>query len=194
MGATWVKNLETGINMRITKDHTVGLVIDIQERLLPHIAGHEALLKNVETLIRGLNALEVPVMVTEQYRKGLGETLPAIKEAIGHFDPMEKMTFSCCDDPQFSLKLNNMAKKNVIVCGIESHVCVLQTVIDLLESGFQPVVVEDCISSRRSPDKLVAVERMRQEGAIITTFESILFELARVSGTDTFKAISKLVK
>lgn len=180
--------------MRITKDHTVGLVIDIQERLLPHIAGHEALLKNVETLILGLNALEVPVMVTEQYRKGLGETVPAIQEAIGQFDPMEKMSFSCCDDPQFSVKLNNMAKKNVVVCGIESHVCVLQTVIDLVESGFQPVVVEDCIASRKQLDKEIAVRRMNQEGAIITSYESILFELARISGTDTFKTISKLVK
>lgn len=180
--------------MRITKDHTVGLVIDIQERLLPHITGHEALLKNVETLILGLKALEVPVMVTEQYRKGLGETVPAIQEAVGNFDPMEKMTFSCCDDPQFSVRLNNMAKKNVIVCGIESHVCVLQTVIDLLESGFQPVVVEDCISSRKPLDKKIAVRRMSREGAIVTSYESILFELARISGTDTFKTISKLVK
>ena len=180
--------------MRITKDHTVGLVIDIQERLLPHIAGHEVLLKNVETLILGLNALEVPVMITEQYRKGLGETVPAIQEALQYFEPMEKMTFSCCDDPHFIVRLNNMAKKNVIVCGIESHVCVLQTVIDLLESGFQPVVVKDCISSRKPLDKEIAVRRMSREGAIITSYESILFELARISGTDTFKTISKLVK
>lgn len=180
--------------MRITKDHTVGLVIDIQERLLPHIAEHEMLLKNVKILVEGLNALEIPVMVTEQYRKGLGETVSVIQEALMHFDPMEKMTFSCCDDPHFIVKLNNLAKKNVIVCGIESHVCVLQTVIDLLESGFQPVVVEDCISSRKLLDKEIAVRRMSREGAIITSYESILFELARISGTDSFKAISKLVK
>lgn len=180
--------------MRITKEHTVGLVIDIQERLLPHISGHEMLLKNVRILVEGLNALEVPIMVTEQYRKGLGETVPVIQEALGHFEPTEKMSFSCCDDPQFILRLNNMAKKNVIVCGIESHVCVLQTAIDLLESGFLPVVVEDCISSRKPLDKEIAVRRMSREGAIITSYESILFELARISGTDTFKAISKLVK
>jgi nicotinamidase-related amidase len=180
--------------MRITKDHTVGLVIDIQERLLPHISGHETLIKNVRILLEGLNALEIPVLVTEQYKKGLGETVPLIQEAIGNFDPMEKMSFSCCDDPHFSVRLNNMAKKNVIVCGIESHVCVLQTVIDLLESGFQPVVVEDCISSRKLPDKEIAVRRMSREGAIVTSYESILFELARISGTETFKTISKLVK
>lgn len=180
--------------MRITKEHTVGLVIDIQEKLLPHISGYEALLKNVGILLQGFKALEIPVLVTEQYKKGLGETASPIQEVIGDFNPMEKMTFSCCDDPRFIVKLNNTAKKYVIVCGIESHVCVLQTTVDLLEAGFQPVVVEDCISSRRSSDKLIAVERMRQEGAIITTYESILFELARVSGTDTFKAISKLVK
>ncbi len=180
--------------MRINKEHAIGLVIDIQERLLPHICEHEALLKNVGILLHGFKALEIPVLVTEQYKKGLGETAPPVKEVLEDFNPMEKITFSCCDDPQFMVKMNNATKKYVIVCGIESHVCVLQTTIDLLEAGFQPVVVEDCISSRKSSDTVIAVERMRQEGAIITTYESILFELARVAGTDTFKAISKLVK
>ncbi len=180
--------------MRITKEHTVGLVIDVQEKLLPHISGHEALLKNVGILLQGFKALEIPVMVTEQYKRGLGETVSPIVEVLEDFNPLEKITFSCCDDPQFVVKLNNTAKKYVIVCGIESHVCVLQTTVDLLEAGFQPVVVEDCISSRRPSDKVIAIERMRQEGAIITTYESILFELARISGTDTFKLISKLVK
>ena len=91
-------------------------------------------------------------------------------------------------------KLKDSGKKNVILCGIESHVCVLQTALDLLTNGFQPVLIEDCVSSRNLNDKNIAVERMRQEGAIISTYESILFELLEISGTETFKEISKIVK
>lgn len=180
--------------MRIVQEHSAGVVIDIQERLLPHIYEHEQLVKNTGILIEGLKALGIPLLITEQYRKGLGETVPGIRQHFDPFDPMEKTAFSCCDDPHFILKLNNLSKKNVIICGIEAHVCVLQTVIDLLEDGFQPVVVNDCISSRKLSDKLIAVKRMQQEGAIITSYESILFEMARVSGNETFKTISRLVR
>ena len=180
--------------MRISRNDTIALVIDIQERLLPHIDGYRELVNNTGILLAGMKALEVPVMLTEQYRKGLGVTVPEISRHLEHFDPMEKMTFSCCDDNAFTLALEMHAKKNVVICGIETHVCVLQTTIDLLEKGYQPVVIEDCTSSRKKGDKAIAIERMRQEGAIISTYESILFELARVAGTPEFKTISKLVK
>jgi len=180
--------------MRILKENTVGLVIDVQERLLPHIEGHKELLKQTGILLEGLEVLGVEVLLTEQYRKGLGETVEEVRIHLDEFSPLEKLTFSCCDDDSFSSELESRGKKNVIICGIETHVCVMQTTIDLLEKGYQPVVVEDCTSSRRLNDKRVAIERMRQEGARITTYESILFELARISGTSQFKAISKLVK
>ncbi len=180
--------------MRIIKEETVGLVIDIQERLLPHIHENEKLISNVSILLEGLKVLEVAVLITEQYRKGLGPTVVEVQEKLLHFNPLEKMTFSCCDDNGFIKELEKTHRKNVIICGIESHVCVLQTTIDLLAEGYQPLVVADCVSSRKQQDKEIAIERMRQEGAIITTYESILFELARVSGTDMFKLISKLVK
>jgi len=180
--------------MRITTEKSVGLVIDIQERLFPHIAGNEELLERTRILLSGLNLLGIPLLATEQYRKGLGETLPVIKEYIPADTAVEKMAFSCCDEPMFMKLLEQAGVKNIIICGIETHVCVLQTTVDLLEKGFQPVIVEDCVSSRKLNDKHVAIERMRAEGALISTSESILFELARVSGTDTFKAISKLVK
>lgn len=194
MEVTLVKNHEKLNRMRILAEDTVGLVIDIQERLLPHIFKYEELLHKTSILIEGLKVLNIPILVTEQYRKGLGETVPVIAEKIDSFQPMEKMSFSCCDDIIFIDRLKNSGKKNVIICGIEAHVCLLQTTIDLLEKGYQPVVVEDCTSSRKMLDKFIAIERMRQEGAIITTYESILFELTQVSGTDQFKAISKLVK
>lgn len=180
--------------MRIIKEHSAGLIIDIQERLHPHIYHHDQLEMNTEILIKGLKLLEIPILVTEQYPKGLGLTIPTLREILENYEALEKMSFSCCDDPAFEIELNKTGKTQIIIAGIETHVCVLQTVVDLLEFGFQPVVVADCVSSRKENDKIIALERMRQEGAIITSFESLLFELARVSGTAIFKEISALVK
>lgn len=180
--------------MRILKDNCSGLIIDIQERLLPHIHEHEAVLRNTEILIKGLQTLGVPVIVTEQYTKGLGFTVEPLKGLFSNFEPLEKISFSCCDNDQFSSKLKTTGKKYVIIAGIETHVCVLQTAMDLLEKGYTPVVAEDCVSSRKPNDKRIALARMEKFGAIITTCESILFELARFAGTDPFKTISKLVK
>jgi nicotinamidase-related amidase len=180
--------------MRINKDKTAGLIIDIQERLFPFISENEKMVKNVPILIEGLKALDIPIFITEQYVKGLGETIATIARVTEGIPRTEKIAFSCCDEPTFMEKLALSGRDHVVIAGIESHVCVLQTTLDLLANGFHPVVVEDCISSRRLSDKMVAIERMRKEGAIITTYESLLFELLRYSGTEQFKAISKLVK
>ena len=180
--------------MRILKERSCLLVIDFQEKIFPFIHENEKLLKNVPILIKGCQALSLPIFVTEQYTKGLGYTVASISEVLTGIGRIEKLSFSCCDEPRFNLELATSGKENVIITGIESHVCVLQTVIDLKRQGYQPVVVEDCISSRKVCDKLMAVERMRQEGAIITTYESILFEMLRYSGGEVFKAISRLVK
>lgn len=180
--------------MRILREQTAGLVIDIQERLFPFISGNEALSLNAGILIKGLQALQIPIIVTEQYTKGLGPTIEPLQLLFNGKMPIEKLAFSCCDDQAFMLHLKGLDKKFIVITGIESHVCVLQTTIDLLEQNFIPVVVEDCISSRRLNDKLMAVNRMRRMGAVITTYESVLFELLRYSGTEEFKAISKLVK
>jgi nicotinamidase-related amidase len=180
--------------MRIIAEDTVALVIDVQEKLLPHIFENETIKRNIGILIEGLNFLGIDVLVTEQYRKGLGETVSELKQKIRNYTPMEKMTFSCCDDSAIQNILTQCEKKNVIVCGIEAHVCVLQTTIDLIEKGFTPIVIEDCTSSRKANDKSVALIRMQQEGALISSYEAVLFELARISGTEQFKAISRLVK
>lgn len=180
--------------MRINREECTGLVIDIQEKLFPHMDQKEALLKRSLILLEGLQVMEVPVLLTEQYPKGLGQTLEQIRMALETFSPVEKITFSCCNEPAYRMALDRADRRKVIICGIEAHVCVLQTVVDLLGMEYQPVVVADCISSRNPEDKRVALERMRMEGAIITTCESILFELARVAGTDKFKTISRLVK
>jgi len=180
--------------MRILKEQTVGLVIDIQERLFPFIAENEALTKNAGILVRGLQAMNLPILVTEQYTKGLGPTIQPLQELIAGKQILEKAAFSCCDDSAFMRELETLGRKFVVITGIESHVCVLQTAIDLLERNYIPVVVEDCVSSRNLNDKKMAIFRMRREGAVITTYESILFELLRYSGTEEFKAISRLVK
>lgn len=180
--------------MRILREHTAGLIIDIQERLFPFIHENEIMARNAGILISGLQALSVPVLVTQQYTKGLGPTIAPLAELFPSTDPMEKMAFSCCDDQAFMAVLDKLGKRFVIISGIEAHVCVLQTTIDLLEKNYVPVVIEDCVSSRRPGDKQAAIIRMRNEGAIISTYESVLFELLRWSGTDDFRAISKLVK
>lgn len=180
--------------MRIIKEHACGLIIDIQEKLYPHIHKYDILSGNAKILIRGLKILDIPVLLTQQYTKGLGETIPAIKEDMGEFFPIEKNSFSCCDEPDFMNALLQLGKRYVIIAGIETHVCVLQTALDLIYHNYLPVVIEDCIASRKYRDKKMAVERMRQEGAIISTYESILFELCRFSGNEQFKQISKLVK
>ncbi len=181
--------------MRILKDKTIAVVVDIQERLFPHIYEHEQLKKNIEILVDGLKVLEIPMMVTEQYKKGLGETIESIAEKIKEYPAYEKTAFSCCDDATFSHKLEEGSyKKFVILFGIEAHICLMQTAIDLKAEGHHPVIIEDCVGSRNPENKRIAINRMLQEGITVTSYESILFELCRFAGNDTFKAISKLVK
>jgi nicotinamidase-related amidase len=180
--------------MRIIKEQTVGLVIDIQERLFPSIHENTQFLNNTLRLIEGLKILEVPIIVTEQYKKGLGLTVPEVSNITVGFETLEKTAFSCCDDESFIKSLLDTRKRNVILCGIEAHICVMQNSIDLIEKGFTPVVIQDCTSSRKPIDKEIAIKRLRMEGAVITSSESVLFELCRYSGTEQFKAISRLVK
>jgi nicotinamidase-related amidase len=180
--------------MRIDPNKTQTLVVDIQERLYPHINNSEALLKNSITLIKGLKLLDIPFVLNEQYPKGIGGTIAPIKELLKDEHAYEKVTFSCC---QTEATMNAIKEKNrefVIVFGIEAHVCVLQSVLDLLEASFTPVIVTDCIDSRNSNNKRVAIDRMIQAGAIPTTYESLLFELCSTAKNSAFKEISKLVR
>lgn len=180
--------------MRITKENTTGLIIDIQERLFPVMWEKDKLLKNCTTLIKGLSELQLPLVATQQYTKGLGETIEEIKSAIPDFRYIEKRDFSCCDEPAVQDKLKELNTINVIICGIETHVCVLQTAVDLKAAGFNPVVVMDCVSSRNPENIEIARERFRFENIMMTSCESILFELTRTSSAAEFRAISKLVK
>jgi len=177
----------------LKQDSTALLVIDIQERILKVINEYERVVENSLKLIKGFQILELPVMYTEQYPKGLGPTTSELKKVLSTV-AVEKTTFSCSGADNLFPTLINSGIKQVAVCGIESHVCVQQTVMDLLANGFQVNVAADAVSSRREFDYKIALDRMNKKGAEITTTESILFELLEKSGTEKFKSISKLVK
>ena len=180
--------------MRITKENTVGLIIDMQERLFPVMNEKETLLKNCQILTEGLVALEIEQVVSQQYTKGLGDTLPEIKALIPDFSYIEKKEFSCWDNSEIAAKLKALDAKNIIISGIESHVCVLQTAVDLKAADLNPIVVMDCVSSRSAANYEMAKERFRTEDIMMTSYESILFELTRSAGDSAFRTISKLVK
>lgn len=178
--------------MRIVKEEALLLLVDIQEKLFPHIHNKESLVQKAITLLEGLKILEVPVMAARQYPQGLGDVIPELRPYfLGCWD---KTTFSCCDDKDLLLQLEEIGKKKIIIAGVEAHICVLQTVIDLKQLGFLPIIVTDAIGSRKPKDYEIALKRMEYEGAILTTVESLLFELCRQAGTATFKTISQLVK
>lgn len=180
--------------MRVEPSHATVLVVDIQERLFPHIYDHEALQANYVRFIKGLRILNIPIIVTEQYSKGLGKTIAPVAAALGSFDACEKMTFSACRVSEVEGIVLGSQGHQIIVIGIEAHVCVQQTVLDILAQGRTVIVVEDCVSSRKRNDRDVAVARMRSEGALITTYESLLFEMLGTAEADAFKQISNLVK
>ena len=182
---------------KIRRESAVLVVIDIQERLLPAIHESETLLKRVDVLSRGCHTLGIPVVVTEQYVKGLGPTASPVKTMLDEtfgYRPIEKMCFSSFGCGEFSTQLETLGRKQVIVAGIEAHVCVYQTTLDLLDAGYDVYVVADAVSSRRTSDKETALARLAAEGAKVVTSEMVLFEMTVTSGTDEFKAISKLVK
>ena len=180
--------------MRLLKDSSIAIVVDMQERLFPVIHENGELERQMQILVQGLRLLGVPMVVTEQYVKGLGPTIASIEALVSDCQHIEKMAFSCCDEPAFAEMLATSQRNTVILAGIESHICLMQTAIDLKASGYVPAVVEDCVSSRSANNKRIAMKRLRQEGVVVTSCESLLFELCRVAGGDAFKGISKLVR
>ena len=179
---------------RLHHDECALFVIDVQERLLPLIHTTKEVERRIATAVAGARVLGMPVIVTEQYPKGLGRTAGMVAEAVKGIAPIEKLSFSCCGADAVNRALADSGPSTVILSGIESHVCVLQTCLDLIERGITPVVLADCIGSRHRLDHEIAVERMRGAGALVTTIESALFELVGAAGTDEFKKISQLIK
>jgi len=179
---------------RLTRTRAGLVVVDIQERLLPVIFEKERVLQNVLRLIQGAAILKVPVFATEQYRKGLGPTVPEVVAAIPAFAPLEKVAFSACGAAGFLTALKNRKVSETILCGIEAHVCVSQTCLDLLEQGATVFVVSDAVSSRTPENYRSGLDRMRAAGAVIVSTEMALFELLERAGTEEFKQVLALVK
>lgn len=180
--------------MKLRAEDTAALFIDFQERLVPAIHDNEAIVEKTVILAKGLQEFEVPVAVTQQYTKGLGDTVPAVKEAFADFHYIEKACFSCCECEEFAAWAKAQGKKNIIVCGVEAHICVLQTALDLIEAGLNVFIPADCIGSRKLYDKEMGIKRLEKEGAYLTTCEAVLFELTGGAKSPHFKVISKLVK
>ena len=175
-------------------DSTALLIIDIQERILPVISNHERVVEYTLKLIKGFRALGLPIYYTEQYPKGLGPTARLIMDELGDLKPFDKMSFSCSGAGELFNEFKQKNLSQIVVCGVESHVCVQQTVLDLIENGLQVNLAADAVSSRKEIDYLTALDRMRHHGVEVTTTEAILFELLNVCGTPQFKEVSKIVK
>lgn len=175
-------------------ESTALLIIDIQERILPVIRKYENVVENTLKLIKGFKVLGLPIFYTEQYPKGLGPTTPELLDELEGNKAIQKMSFSCSGAGDLFSILKEKMITQIVVCGVESHVCVQQTVLDLLENNFQVNLAADACSSRRKFDYETALNRMAANGAEVTTVESILFELLNVCGTDEFKSVSKIVK
>ena len=178
----------------LTVDKTVLLLIDFQERLFPVMHEKEKLLNNVLKLIKGAMTLEIPVIITEQYPKGLGPTLPEIKHLLPDVKPVEKVCFACSDEPAFAAALDAVKRKQVLIAGIEAHICVYQTAAALARSFYQVEVVGDCVASRDPENRMAALFKLGSGGVGITTTEMALFELLKVAKGDKFKAISAIIK
>jgi nicotinamidase-related amidase len=170
------------------------IVVDIQERLLPAIHEKDRVVQNSVRLIQAAGILKVPVFATEQYRKGLGATVPEVAAAIAGFSPLEKLAFSACGAAGFIEALQARQIADAILCGIEAHVCVAQTGLDLLDAGFRVFVVADAVSSRTPENHRLGLDRLRGAGAVIVSTEMVLFELLERAGTEEFKKIHALVR
>ena len=170
---------------------TVAVMVDFQERLFGHMAGHERLHDRVSRLAAGLKLFEVPTLITQQYTKGLGPTLSdlAIEGKV-----VEKMSFSAWREEDFSHALRKRHKKQIILAGIEAHICLLQTALDLIDAGYKVYIPADATASRDETNRLNALNRLEKAGAVITNVESVLFELCRTAEHEQFKALSQIVK
>ncbi len=169
-------------------------VVDIQEKLAAVMDRREQVIGQTCRLLRPARRLGVPVLVTEQYPEGLGRTVPDVAEAAGDVTPIEKLSFGCCGDSRYMEQLKASGRRQIVLCGMESHVCILQTSLILLDQGLTVQVAVDAICSRRSADHDTALRAMQQVGVRLTTVESVVFQWLGRAGTPEFKDVLKLVK
>jgi len=178
-----------------SKEDCALIVIDIQDRLVKVMEkdAMKEVIENTQRLIQSAHILDIPVVFTQQYTKGLGETVPELEIRDEVDSKIEKLSFSCCPQDEFKDVLTKLNRKSLIIAGLETHICVLQTVIDLLEDDYNVHVISDAVISRKKENKQIGLDLMCSGGAIISSTETILFQLLKKAGTPEFKQISKLV-
>lgn len=180
--------------LRLKRDSAVLIVVDIQEKLANVMECRTKVVRNSTLLVKTAGILKLPLLLTEQYPKGLGRTVQEIRELIPNTAAIEKLSFSCCAEPNFVEALKKVGKRQVILCGMETHVCILQTALDLYAQGFDVFVPENAVCSQNDDDRKAAFDRMKQAGIILTSVESVIFEMVGTAGTNEFKDILKIIK
>jgi len=180
---------------QLDRDKAALLVIDVQEKLVTAMApeGYAQMRGNIDVLLQSADLMGVPVVATEQYPRGLGSTVPELQAACRE-RVVEKVSFGCCGEPTFLENLKSLGKSQIIVTGMEAHVCVYQTVLGLLEAGYHVHLVRDGIISRHEVDMLIGAENAARAGAVVTTTEIVLFQLLQTSKAPEFREISALIK
>jgi nicotinamidase-related amidase len=170
------------------------VVVDVQGRLAQLMYDRQALFKNIQILIKAAKILEIPVIWCQQCPDALGPTVPEIEQLLTDTEPIDKASFSCCGIERFNEKLNGLGRRQILLCGIEAHVCIYQTAVDLLSKGCCVDVIADAVSSRTLENKQIGLERIRAERANITSVEMALFELLGTAEHHRFKQIARLIK
>ena len=177
--------------MLLKREESCLLLIDVQERLAPLVRNSESLIARCQWLVRLAQELDVPQLVSEQYPGGLGATVGPLLDLVSQNEVIDKVHFSCLGAQAFKQRLTKLNKKQLVLIGIETHVCVLQTALDLLEAGYEVFVVVDAVSSRAELDYKYGLKRMKQDGVHLVTSEMVFFEWVKQAGTAQFKALSK---
>ena len=179
---------------RLEKHRTALVVVDIQERFRGLIHDQDRLLRATSRLLRSFRELDLPVLVTEHYSKGLGVTMPEVRADLGGIEPIEKIHFSCDGSPDFRAAVDGLNRDQIVICGIETLVCIYQTARDLMDRGKQVAVAADAVSSQKATDRQIGLEHMRRIGVQVMNVEMILFEILREAKTADFKAIAPFLK
>ena len=175
-------------------EKTALVIIDVQEKLSRVMHEKEKLFENLQKLIKGVQILGIPIIVTEQNPNGLGPTVPEIAPLLTDSKPVTKFSFSCCGEEPFMREIEKLNRKQILLTGIETHVCVYQTAVDLIEASYEVHTVVDSVSSRTLENKNLALDKMKSEGVRLTSVEIALFELLRTAASPKFKELSKIVK
>ncbi len=178
----------------VSRDSAVLVLVDMQDRLADVMDRRDAVVGTSALLARVAGVLGMPVIVTRQYPRGLGETVPELVDVVGSHSPVDKMAFDCLREPAFAEQLRATGRRQVVLTGMEAHICIAQTALALLSAGYDVHVVADAVCSRCDVDRDIALERMRVAGATVTVAESVIYEALGEAGTPEFRAVLELVK